>query len=103
MELYFLEKTIAGDLSLNGNPTLDVTGSLAPGTYTVASYGGTLSGEFATLEIPAGDTISYGTGANSSVTLTVVPEPASVALLGACVVALMGWAWRRRWSASANS
>jgi autotransporter-associated beta strand protein len=88
--------SITGNLSLNGAPTLDVRGSLAAGTYTIASYGGTLSGQFSALNIPAGDTINYGTGSNSSITLSAVPEPSTAALLGAGVLGLIGWAWRRR-------
>jgi autotransporter-associated beta strand protein len=47
---------IAGNLSLDDNPTLDFTGSLAGGSYTIARYSGLLSGQFATLNIPAGYT-----------------------------------------------
>jgi autotransporter-associated beta strand protein len=86
--------SIAGSLILNA-PMLDVSGSLAPGTYTIASYGGTLSGEFSAQNIPAGDTVSYGTGSDSSITLSVVPEPSTFALLGAGVLGLIGWVWRQ--------
>jgi autotransporter-associated beta strand protein len=88
--------SIAGNLILNGDPTLNVSGSLAPGTYTIASYGGTLSGGDFTLNIPAGDTINYGTGSDSAITLSVTPEPSTLALLAAGVIGLAGWAWRRR-------
>ena len=36
--------SIAGNLSLNADPTLTFSGSLARGTYTIASYGGVLNG-----------------------------------------------------------
>ena len=39
--------SIAGNLRLNGVPTLNVTGNLAAGQYIIASYGGILSGQFA--------------------------------------------------------
>ena len=70
--------SIMGDLSLNDDPTLYVTGSLSGGSYTIASYGGTLSGQFGTLDIPAGYTVAYGTGSNSSITLAAVPEPSTL-------------------------
>ena len=88
--------SIIGNLNLNGDPTLDFTGYLAPGTYTIASYGGTLSGQFATLNIPAGDTINYGTGSDSSIALSVVPEPSTLALLVAGAIGLLAYVWRRR-------
>ena len=88
--------SIAGNLSLNNDPTLNFSGSLTPGTYTIASYGGTLNGTFATLNIPAGDTINYGTGSNSSITISAVPEPSSVALLAAGALGLVGYVWRRQ-------
>ncbi len=88
--------SITGNLSLNGNPTLDVTGSLAGGPYTIASYGGTLSGQFTTLDIPAGYTVNYGTGSNSSITLSAVPEPSTFVLLTIGALGLLGCAWRRR-------
>ncbi len=90
--------SIAGNLILNGDPTLNFSGSLAPGTYTIASYGGTLSGdlEFNTLNIPTGDTVSYGTGSDSSVSLTVVPEPSTLAMLGVGAMGLIAYGWRRR-------
>ena len=88
--------SIMDSLSLNGGPTLDVTGNLAAGQYTIATYGGTLSGRFGTLNIPAGDTINYGTGSNSSITLSAVPEPSTIALLCVAAIGLLGYAWRRR-------
>jgi len=93
---------ITGNLSLNGNSTLEVTGSLAAGTYTIASYGGTLSGQFTALNIPAGDTISYGTRSDSSITLSVVPEPSTFMLLGVGAIGLIAYGWRRHGSARAK-
>jgi len=50
--------SIAGNLILSDAPTLNVSGSLAIGTYTIASYGGNFSGQFATpLDLATGDTI----------------------------------------------
>ncbi len=88
--------SIMGNLSFSADPTLNVTGNFAPGTYTIASYGGTLSGQFATLNLPAGDTINYGTGGDSSITLSVVPEPSTLVLLVAGAIGLLGCGSRRR-------
>ena len=88
--------SIAGNLILNDDPTLNFSGSLAIGTYTIASYGGTLNGQFAApLNLPADDTINYGTGHNSAITVSVVPEPSTLALLAAGVAGLIAWARRR--------
>ncbi len=88
--------SIAGDLSLNNDPTLNFSGSITHGTYTIASYSGTLNGSFGRLNIPAGDTISYGTGSNSAITISAVPEPSTLALLAAGALGLPGYAWRKR-------
>ena len=89
--------SIAGNLILSDDPTLNVSGSLVPGTYIIASYDGTLNGQFATpLDLPAGDTINYGTGSDSAITVSVVPEPSTLALLGAGAYGLAAYAWRRR-------
>lgn len=74
--------SVGGNLVLSGAPTLDVTGSLLPGVYTIADYSGTLSGEFAALSIPAGFRVNYGSGSDSQITLSPVPEPGTLALLG---------------------
>ena len=73
--------SIAGNLILNDYPTLNVSGSLAIGTYTIASYGGDFSGQFVTPDLPANDTVNYGTSSDSSITLSVVPEPSAVVLI----------------------
>ena len=62
---------VGGNLSLSGIDILDVTGTgNAATTFTIATYTGTLTGTFDTLNIPSGYTINYGTGTNSSITLT---------------------------------
>jgi autotransporter-associated beta strand protein len=67
--------------------------------YTIATYGGSLSGAFsgwtdnAVYTIGGGDYVfSYGTGSNSAITLTAVPEPGTLGLLG---LALGGFFVRR--------
>ena len=85
----------AGNLILSDSPTLDLTGTLSPGTYIIASYSGSLSGNFGTLIIPTGDTINYGTGSDSLITLSAVPEPLSLTLLAAGATCLLAYSRRR--------
>jgi hypothetical protein len=65
--------TLASGDILNVN----VLDSTSGGTYTIASYSGALSGTFATTNLPNGYAINYGTGSDSTITLSVaaVPEP----------------------------
>ena len=71
------------------------TAGFGPGTYTlvnaksISGLGSNLSGSIDGL--PATLSVS-----NNNLMLTVVPEPSTAALLGAGVVGLIGWAWRRR-------
>ena len=49
------------------------------------------------MNIPAGYAVNYGTGSNGSITLSAVPEPCTLALLGVGAVGLSGYgSWRRR-------
>ncbi len=79
---------IAGNLSLTGNVAIVVNtlnGSLAPGTYTLLTYGGTFSGSLANLSIqlPEGTahTLSVGTGAIRLV-IPVTRAPAAITWTG---------------------
>lgn len=60
---------VGGNLDLNASDTLDVTGIGTGTSWVIASYTGTLSGTFDTLNIPSGYTVDYGTLANSQITL----------------------------------
>ena len=88
--------SVAGNLILSGNTTLDVTGSLSAGPYTIANYSGSLNGQFGTLDVPNGYTINYGTGSDSSITLSAVPEPSTLVLLAAGAFGVIGYGVRRR-------
>ncbi len=95
---------VEGDLSID--PAAGLSFNVIAGTpfstsstYTLATYGGNLSGAFAgwanngVYTIGGGDYIfSYGTGSNSAITLTAVPEPGTLGLLG---LALGGFFFRR--------
>jgi len=58
-----------------------LNGSTPSGIYTIATYSGTLTGTFDTVNLPSGYSLDYGSGSNSSITLTNVPEPASWSVL----------------------
>jgi autotransporter-associated beta strand protein len=106
-----IEGTSASDrLAMEGNLLIDPAAILSfnvlTGTpfstssvFTLATYGGSLSGAFSgwtnngVYTIGGGDYIfSYGTGSNSAITLTAVPEPGTLGLLG---LALGGFFARR--------
>ncbi len=88
-----------GSLTLSGQQFSDFhfswTGGFGPGTYTLvnaesitglgSNTSGTIDGLPATLSV-----------SNNELLLTVVPEPSTLALLGAGVAGLIGWAWRLR-------
>ena len=88
------ELAVTGNLDLGTGTTLNVNvlDSLSGGTYTIATYTGTLTGTFAATNLPNGYSIEYGTGTDSAITL-VVPEPASAGLVAFGAV---GFLRRRR-------
>jgi len=90
-----------GTLNLSGGAKaadleVDVAG-LGAGTYDLFSYT-TLSGSaFNSVTILKGNgTIDYGTGSSDTVSITVVPEPSTLALFGMAGAAAL-IAFRRRW------
>ncbi len=82
-----------GNIVLGSNDTLAINSldGTSSGIYTIATYSGTESGTFA--NIPSNVVVNYGTGSNSAITITVTPEPASMAILGLGVFGLLN---RRR-------
>ena len=89
----------SGSLALNGQRFSDFnftwSGNFAPGIYPLigfasssgslgANTSGTIDGYPATLAVQGNDVV-----------VNVVPEPLTLALLGAVVVGLLGYAWRR--------
>jgi fibronectin-binding autotransporter adhesin len=91
---------VTGNLVLSAASVLNLPGTNtydAGTTYTLATYGGTLTGTFATTPgLPATHFVTYGSGVNSSISLTPVPEPGAVLLT--CAAA--GWWIARRRRAS---
>jgi len=84
---------VTGDLNLTGS-TLNVTEiDNHHGTFTsiqIVSYTGTLTGLFATQNLPSGYTIQNETGGKQ---ILLLPEPATMALLG---LGALGMAFNRR-------
>lgn len=90
---------VGNNLTLNGSVTLSLSLGTSPAfdindTVTLFGYTGSLSGSFA--GIAQGDIlnvgayqfqIDYGSGSNSAISLTAVPEPSTALLLGFVVAA----------------
>lgn len=88
---------VGGALALNGASFLpNFTGAFTVGNvYTLANYG-TLTGTFAGWAegaIISNYQISYGSGTGGAITLTAVPEPGTLAILGTALGAIF---WKRR-------
>jgi len=82
---------VSGGLALGTGTTLNVNVIDSPSgsTYTIATYSGTLTGAFASINgLPSDYSVDYGAGSDSEITL-VVPEPASIGIFsGVAVLAL---------------
>jgi len=86
-----------GTLTIASAATLNFTGlaGLTAGDYPIATYG-TLNGQFSQANItnlPSGYALDYNYGGNNDIALVStsgVPEPASIGLLGAGAVGLLG-------------
>ena len=85
---------VSGELSLGGDLRVVLIDGFTPDMgdiftlFDVASLGGTLTGEFSSLELPEG--IDWDTGdLYSTGTLSVVPEPGTLALLAVGGLALL--------------
>ncbi len=63
---------VGGNLNLAAVDSLDVTAVGSGSSWVIATYAGSLTGTFDSLNIPAGYTINYGTGTNSQITLNGV-------------------------------
>jgi hypothetical protein len=76
---------VIGDLDITG-ATLRLVGNDV-GTFTIATYGTRTGGAFALVDTTGLgdgytlDSLAYGTGSGDAITLTVIPEPASILLL----------------------
>lgn len=91
---------VGGNVLLNGILGASFTATPSVGQqFTIMNYTGSLTGQFTTfdslVDSPLGpDTVQlsldYGAGTNSSVVLTVIPEPSTLALLGGLGFILLG-------------
>ncbi|CAK9037553.1 Alpha-L-fucosidase (Alpha-L-fucoside fucohydrolase) [Durusdinium trenchii] len=91
---------VMGDATLEG--LLNVSFSTQPAvgdSFTILNYGGNLVGEFDSLDMlvdgPNGSdtvmiSIDYGAGANSAITISVVPEPSAGMIVGLLAMAACG-------------
>ncbi|NNM88266.1 MAG: PEP-CTERM sorting domain-containing protein, partial [Phycisphaerae bacterium] len=89
---------VDGNLNLSGaGDTLNFVGTPTANLYTIVTYTGTLTGTFANLNLQ-GYTVNYGTGSNSSITLSrsSIPEPASLGLLAVGGLGILLLGKRRR-------
>ncbi len=87
---------VDGNLNLSGSgDTLDFVGTPTASLYTIVTYTGTLTGTFTNLSLQ-GYTINYGTGSNSSITLSRVPEPATLGLMAIGGLSILLAGKRRR-------
>ncbi len=77
--------SFTGSLTLNGDSTLNVTGAIAPGDYTIISSTAGITGTFGAENLDPGMSLSYDA---NSITLHVIPEPGTLALLAAAGVCL---------------
>lgn len=77
--------TVYGDLTLDAGSILDIIYPSVPvhnEHYVIASYSGSLTGTFGTINLLPGWQINYGTGSNSDITLlSTAPEPGTLILL----------------------
>lgn len=80
--------TVAGNLNLSGTVAIDIKAlksQLLPGTYTLLTYGGTLTGSVSNLAVTVPDgtpyTLAVGSGA-ITLTIPVIRAPASLTWVG---------------------
>ena len=88
---------VTTDLTLAGaDLEVDLNG-LTSGTYDLFDYAGTITGTFNSVNFLNGSgTIDYGTGSGDAISITVIPEPATFAMLAAGMTGLMSVMLRRR-------
>ena len=88
---------VTTDLTLAGaDLEVDLNG-LTSGTYDLFDYDGTITGTFNSVNFLNGSgTIDYGTGSGDAISITVIPEPATFAMLAAGMTGLMSVMLRRR-------
>ena len=77
--------TVAGNLALSGTVSIDIVGTPAPGSYTLLTYGGTLSGSASNLSLMLPEGVPYSVSLGSGALILTVPvtrAPASLTWAG---------------------
>jgi len=96
-----LNITNGGNLTLADNDALTVNlvngSQLTQSSYVIAvlSGGGTITGEFAELNIPSGYEVDYGTETSGELELVAIPEPGAYAMIVTALAILAGLNRRR--------
>ena len=91
--------SISGLATFNGRLELTLlNGYIPPAGKSFDLFIGPTTGSFSQIDLPAlGNGLQWNTSnLDTNGTISVTPEPSTLALFGAAAVALAGWAWRKR-------
>ena len=90
---------ISGTATFNGTLDVDLLNGFSPSAGDIYHlFNGQTTGSFSQVVLPSlGNGLSWNTSdLDTNGTISVTPEPSTLALLAAGTAGLIGWAWRRR-------